>query len=316
LLQTTDISGSIGIKSVNGDNLFAGNIIRGFQKSISVERGTHQIFDNHFYNFPSTVHVHQYSIFMDPFGAYQVGNVLISGNYCDNPSVASVYMGDCDNIFAVMITGNLFVASTTDVPAIKLGSGTLIDTVIRDNQVNKFGTTGAVASVDVGAATLGNGVEIIHNTFTNTLDFATEEHYCTFESGVTTPIVLDSLPHVAGAAFDAVGIRIQHRNDASSVIRTGDIAWALQDATAGSEDVDVRIDAMVDGTLSEVARFRGTPGGSQGFRIGNGASGGSWDTYHLMMGGYHLWVDSTGDLRIKSSAPAGDTDGTVVGSQS
>lgn len=32
-------------------------------------------------------------------------------------------------------------------------------------------------------------------------------------------------------------------------------------------------------------------------------------------GDYYLWVDSTGDLRIKSSAPTTDTDGTVVGTQ-
>jgi len=31
---------------------------------------------------------------------------------------------------------------------------------------------------------------------------------------------------------------------------------------------------------------------------------------------YYLWPDSTGDLRIKSSAPTSDTDGTVVGTQS
>ncbi len=34
------------------------------------------------------------------------------------------------------------------------------------------------------------------------------------------------------------------------------------------------------------------------------------------LGSYHLWVDSTGDLRIKSSIPTSDTDGVVVGSQS
>lgn len=30
----------------------------------------------------------------------------------------------------------------------------------------------------------------------------------------------------------------------------------------------------------------------------------------------YLWVDATGDLRIKATAPTSDTDGTVVGSQS
>lgn len=36
----------------------------------------------------------------------------------------------------------------------------------------------------------------------------------------------------------------------------------------------------------------------------------------LILGEYHLWVDTTGDLRIKNGAPTSDTDGTVVGTQS
>lgn len=44
--------------------------------------------------------------------------------------------------------------------------------------------------------------------------------------------------------------------------------------------------------------------------------GSAWNNSHLIMGAYHLWVDSTGDLRIKSSAPSSDTDGTIVGTQS
>ncbi len=42
----------------------------------------------------------------------------------------------------------------------------------------------------------------------------------------------------------------------------------------------------------------------------------SWNGAHLILGSYHLWVDSAGDLRIKSGAPIGDTDGTIVGTQS
>lgn len=43
---------------------------------------------------------------------------------------------------------------------------------------------------------------------------------------------------------------------------------------------------------------------------------GAWNAPHFIIGSYHLWIDSTGDLRIKSSAPSSDTDGTVVGAQS
>lgn len=48
----------------------------------------------------------------------------------------------------------------------------------------------------------------------------------------------------------------------------------------------------------------------------NFAVDGTWNGGTLWMGNYALWVDSTGDLRIKNGAPASDTDGTVVGTQS
>ncbi|QPL10908.1 tail protein [Pectobacterium phage Possum] len=35
----------------------------------------------------------------------------------------------------------------------------------------------------------------------------------------------------------------------------------------------------------------------------------------LLLGGYQLWVDAQGRLRIKNGAPTSDTDGTVVGTQ-
>lgn len=47
-----------------------------------------------------------------------------------------------------------------------------------------------------------------------------------------------------------------------------------------------------------------------------GSSGATGYQKPLYLGSYALWVDSTGDLRIKSSAPTSDTDGTIVGTQS
>ena len=46
-------------------------------------------------------------------------------------------------------------------------------------------------------------------------------------------------------------------------------------------------------------------------KIGDGA----WNGYRMLLGAYQFWVDSSGRLRIKSSAPTSDTDGTVVGTQ-
>lgn len=41
----------------------------------------------------------------------------------------------------------------------------------------------------------------------------------------------------------------------------------------------------------------------------------SWTVPPIIIGNYNLWVDATGDLRIKNGAPVSDTDGTVVGTQ-
>jgi hypothetical protein len=41
----------------------------------------------------------------------------------------------------------------------------------------------------------------------------------------------------------------------------------------------------------------------------------AWNFNPLILGAYHLWVDGSARLRIKSGAPASDTDGVVVGTQ-
>lgn len=85
---------------------------------------------------------------------------------------------------------------------------------------------------------------------------------------------------------------------------------------------NVRFDMHVPGSTLIEHRF--TMGGDTQLHnqndgnliVGDGTTGGAWNTSHFRLGPHHLWVDSTGDLRIKSSAPTGDTDGTVVGAQS
>lgn len=47
-----------------------------------------------------------------------------------------------------------------------------------------------------------------------------------------------------------------------------------------------------------------------------GVNSGAWNGAHQVMGSYHLWIDTSGRLRIKSGAPTSATDGTIVGTQS
>lgn len=43
--------------------------------------------------------------------------------------------------------------------------------------------------------------------------------------------------------------------------------------------------------------------------------GSTWNGDHIVLGVYHLWIDTNGKLRMKNGAPTSATDGTVVGAQ-
>ncbi len=66
------------------------------------------------------------------------------------------------------------------------------------------------------------------------------------------------------------------------------------------------------GRLVGPAVTAGTINGGHIRTLGSGA----WNGGHIIMGGFHVWIDSSGRLRVKSGAPTSDTDGTIVGAQS
>jgi hypothetical protein len=75
---------------------------------------------------------------------------------------------------------------------------------------------------------------------------------------------------------------------------------------------------MVDASTSRTAEIRQTNGEiqllpftGQAVKLGDGA----WNGTPTKIGNYFLWVDASGRLRIKATAPTSDTDGTVVGTQ-
>lgn len=47
----------------------------------------------------------------------------------------------------------------------------------------------------------------------------------------------------------------------------------------------------------------------------NKTTGSDWDGNHPVLGSYHLWLDTSGRLRVKSSKPTSATDGTIIGTQ-
>lgn len=72
---------------------------------------------------------------------------------------------------------------------------------------------------------------------------------------------------------------------------------------------------MGDATASPGFLLKATSSSEVAVNTGILNAGGTWNASHLKLGTYHIWVDSSGRLRIKSTAPTSDTDGTVVGTQ-
>jgi hypothetical protein len=111
---------------------------------------------------------------------------------------------------------------------------------------------------------------------------------------------------------NAYGKLIRHR---TGVIDTGGTVFGLHtDALTSSGYNFMKFRVDMDGTPTTVLSLDGAGSVLCG-ATGNVSTSGAWNTGHMILGAYHLWVDATGDLRIVSGAPASDTDGAVVGTQ-
>lgn len=90
--------------------------------------------------------------------------------------------------------------------------------------------------------------------------------------------------------------------------------------TAAPQAITIKAQDSNAGFAALGASVNLTPGqGSVGNKSGNvvikdsAGIGSAWNQTHIELGAYHLWVDSSSRLRIKGSAPANETDGSVVG---
>lgn len=120
-------------------------------------------------------------------------------------------------------------------------------------------------------------------------------HQLVGSSGDILPSVLRA--QAGTAALDMTDTTHEYRIQAvqSGFVVATDINTATISVTAGDLTVEVGDAVLEAGSLD----------------IQNSA----WNAGHIVIGAYHIWVDSTGDLRIKNGAPSSDTDGTVVGTQ-
>lgn len=141
-------------------------------------------------------------------------------------------------------------------------------------------------------------------------------------TGFTTPKVVrnsatyyqsfDEEDQAAITSIDEYVKVIRHKNGDN--IANGSVLGLQTDRPASAAYKMLRARADMDGTPTTVWTMYGNGNIDQAgdhLLVNN-----AWDTARLRLGNYFLWVDSTGDLRIKNGTPTSDTDGTVVGTQS
>ena len=139
-------------------------------------------------------------------------------------------------------------------------------------------------------------------------------YFVTRNNGAASVFVLASEPAVA-APYDNPYFAVRHKNSAGQVKEGANLFFAIQDVTAGSEDVDFRLDLRRDGVLTEVLRAKGHTG-FVGFGVSlpqypiEMASGA-----HVTAGG--VWTDASSRDYKQDIADlgAGDAEAALAGLQ-
>jgi hypothetical protein len=117
-------------------------------------------------------------------------------------------------------------------------------------------------------------------------------------------------------ATGAAGSRALELDGRSIRLNTGAAAYVRVNSPSGGSQVTLQLVDQLNSRTATVANSSGTlelsgSGSGLGVKVGDGA----WNGQPMRLGNYYLWVDSSGRLRIDTSTPTSDTDGTVVGTQ-
>lgn len=189
--------------------------------------------------------------------------------------------------------------------ALIINAGTVFLDSPMGSQTSYKSLGGSIAPFQVNAT---NGLLILHNPSGSTVSGAgyveNESHsltglYNNLRQDAYGTYIGPQIFYIDGGAGDGVA----YHNDNQ--------AYPWYQSRAFYRDI-----LIGNGTIAPDAGFTRIAAGQVGPRAGDFFNVGSaYNGSHLIMGSYHLWVDSSNRLRIKSSAPASDTDGTVVGTQ-
>ena len=134
---------------------------------------------------------------------------------------------------------------------------------------------------------------------------------------MVSPSILAAGLNMDKLSTTAVGTRLRGRSAVQTVGITGPWSNTAHPIYSGNLSWGNVNNEMNDSGTYVVIYGNGTAATPKNLVTGwEAVSYGAYNEPHMQMGTYHLWVEmATGKLRIKSSAPTADNDGTVVGSQ-
>lgn len=158
-------------------------------------------------------------------------------------------------------------------------------------------TEGTWSSINIAVSPTALRTLIIdHSFYTYVSDGGEGTTYITHNSGSKFSSTLDSTVTTTfdhSAAVDGTNVEFVNNRWSNT-----DYAWKSSETATSSNP----------GWLTT----QGEMYADRRFKAGQSA----WNFNPLILGVYYFWVDSSGRLRIKNGAPASDTDGTIVGTQS
>lgn len=231
---------------------------------------------------------------------------LVDGAKLDNISISGTKLGTtvavADNVTAATFTQN----DTTNNPVAVRINSTTSGAATYSLFVN---TDGNQRSIYIDSeSTTQNCVDVDASTITTAYGFQVITNNASFSGVVSRFEAIHSSSTGKVGSFVNAGT-----GDTVFVDVNGNSAGIVIDSEA-TTGIPLDIDAPIATTN---AFLRINNGATSKFAImqddnitgSNGAA--------IRLGNnYYIWVDNTGDLRIKSGAPSSDTDGTIVGTQS
>lgn len=230
-------------------------------------------------------------------------NVIIEPNQTSTSPIeimGGTFGADSQNSSGIRILRNTIYDQVNTAATIYVRGGSFCDIINNKCMNSGLGANTIKVDSSLSSATSANN-RIIGNIVSKTVaDFA----YPIRSTGANYTIIDQNFGYGGwynGNALDSDGSSNHYKRGIISADTPTSYVGAAGTSYVGQNFGDQNVTTPVVGYADEMSL--------------NGIVGGGW-RQSVRFGESFLWVDGTGDLRIKASKPASDTDGTIVGTQS